>query len=392
MSQNNSFTNINNDQLFLINILNNMYNDNLRQINGLTESNNQIRNTITNILSFRNRGNNNYRRQQNNRSETNNRQFNIDRNFASDSIDNHTYPYLYSSPINSSINSNNNTNDFFQTRNTMNSANEARISASLARQRASQSRNLVNQTMNISNIARNTAYESRNALNTTRLRTGSLNSVRNTTAPINRFLETFLQPVEIYPTPSQVETASRITNYGNILRPVNTSCPISLEPFQDNDIVTVIRYCGHIFNTDEINVWFRSNCRCPVCRYDIRNYNPATYIDTSSNNYPLPASNNLSQSEDIERNIDNEESNLDSTNTTNSQVNTEDMINTLTDTILNSFINNYSPNQNTNINQNQTSPILDERMLNSFTDSSNNSLNYNTLLTTFYYTLPRRTT
>ncbi len=39
-------------------------------------------------------------------------------------------------------------------------------------------------------------------------------------------------------------------------------------------MVTVIRYCGHIFNSDEVNRWFRTNCRCPVCRYDIRNYNP----------------------------------------------------------------------------------------------------------------------
>ena len=43
--------NITNDQLLLINILNTMYNDNLRQINSLTISNNEIRNTITNLLS-----------------------------------------------------------------------------------------------------------------------------------------------------------------------------------------------------------------------------------------------------------------------------------------------------------------------------------------------------
>jgi hypothetical protein len=55
--------------------------------------------------------------------------------------------------------------------------------------------------------------------------------------------------------------------------PRNRSCPISLENFNDNDMVSVIRYCGHIFNTEQLNTWFRSNCRCPVCRYDIRRYN-----------------------------------------------------------------------------------------------------------------------
>ena len=38
-------------------------------------------------------------------------------------------------------------------------------------------------------------------------------------------------------------------------------------------MVTVIRHCGHIFNTNELNRWFTSHCNCPVCRYDIRDYN-----------------------------------------------------------------------------------------------------------------------
>ena len=43
-----------------------------------------------------------------------------------------------------------------------------------------------------------------------------------------------------------------------------------LEDFNDNDMVSVIRPCGHIFTTAALTTWFRSNCRCPVCRYDIR--------------------------------------------------------------------------------------------------------------------------
>jgi hypothetical protein len=46
-----------------------------------------------------------------------------------------------------------------------------------------------------------------------------------------------------------------------------------LEPFNDNDIVSVIRFCSHIFKREELTTWFRTNCRCPVCRYDIRSYN-----------------------------------------------------------------------------------------------------------------------
>jgi hypothetical protein len=55
-----SFLNLNitNDQLLLINILNTFYNDNLRQINSLTNSNNEIRTIITNLLNNRSQTNN----------------------------------------------------------------------------------------------------------------------------------------------------------------------------------------------------------------------------------------------------------------------------------------------------------------------------------------------
>ena len=41
-------------------------------------------------------------------------------------------------------------------------------------------------------------------------------------------------------------------------------------------MVSVIRVCGHIFKTEDLNTWFRSNCKCPICRYDIRNYNSSS--------------------------------------------------------------------------------------------------------------------
>jgi hypothetical protein len=47
-----------------------------------------------------------------------------------------------------------------------------------------------------------------------------------------------------------------------------------LENFNDNDIVSVIRHCGHVFQNDALNRWFASNSRCPVCRYDVRTFEP----------------------------------------------------------------------------------------------------------------------
>ena len=106
-----------------------------------------------------------------------------------------------------------------------------------------------------------------------------------------RIFESFLTPVTIFPTPTQVELATRIVRFSEIIEPINNSCPISLDVFNENDIVTVIRYCGHIFNTIQINAWFSANCRCPICRYDIRNYHSASHntaLPTAVTNLPEP--------------------------------------------------------------------------------------------------------
>ena len=33
-----------------------------------------------------------------------------------------------------------------------------------------------------------------------------------------------------------------------------------------------IKHCGHNFRENALRNWFRTNVRCPVCRYDIRDY------------------------------------------------------------------------------------------------------------------------
>lgn len=111
---------------------------------------------------------------------------------------------------------------------------------------------------------------------------------------VSNLLQRFFQPIEIFPSQIQIEAATRNVKYCDILNPINRSCPISLENFSDNDNVTVIRHCGHIFNREQLNTWFRSNCQCPVCRYDIRNYNSNSnnFFDLSGN-INVDTSNNL---------------------------------------------------------------------------------------------------
>jgi len=136
-------------------------------------------------------------------------------------------------------------------------------------------------------------------------------------------LQNFFEPIEIYPTQTQIENATRVVLYGDIVNPNNTSCPISLEPFNDNNTVSIIRHCGHIFHTNELLSWFNSNCRCPVCRYDIRDSN-------ASNVNPLS---NVNQSPTVNRSPTVTERN---TNTTDVSGN---LIHNITDILFNSFLN-----------------------------------------------------
>jgi hypothetical protein len=97
-----------------------------------------------------------------------------------------------------------------------------------------------------------------------------------------------------------------------------------MEDFNDNDMVTVIRHCGHTFHTESLLNWFRTNCRCPVCRYDIRDYNTTssseffntqnvnslTTIDSSNNRLERMNSRNSLVNETLDTGVDNNFDNL----------------------------------------------------------------------------------
>ena len=76
------------------------------------------------------------------------------------------------------------------------------------------------------------------------------------------------------PTQNQITRATNNTIYSNIENPSNTICPISRDLFNDDDNITQIIPCGHIFSRNNLREWFTRNSGCPMCRYDIRNYNP----------------------------------------------------------------------------------------------------------------------
>lgn len=69
---------------------------------------------------------------------------------------------------------------------------------------------------------------------------------------------------------TQISNCTRTTLYSNIVSPVNRECPITQEPFEDEDSVMQIDSCGHIFKKESLLMWFSSGTCCPLCRVDLR--------------------------------------------------------------------------------------------------------------------------
>jgi hypothetical protein len=97
-----------------------------------------------------------------------------------------------------------------------------------------------------------------------------INYVNNLYREINMIIP--LTPIESTVIPlSQEEIAEHTLTqpFSSFENPINTECPIRLEDFSENDMVTQIKKCGHIFNSAELTNWFQNNIKCPVCRGDV---------------------------------------------------------------------------------------------------------------------------
>jgi len=233
-TNNNLFGDMNNSDILFINILNTMYNDNLRIIHHLMDQNNEITSQLIDVF-------NNRRRQ--------------------------------TTPLNNSRTYTYNRNHNNRTRTRTNQPNEN------SNNNSNQRRVYIdNVPYYIDELQLFTIPITSNARNTTENR-NTTNTNANISNHFSRIINSFLQPINITPTQTQIENATRNILYGDILDPINNSCPISLESFIDTSNVTMIRHCRHIFNTSSLMSWFNSNCKCPVCRYDIRNYHPNININ-----------------------------------------------------------------------------------------------------------------
>jgi hypothetical protein len=97
-------------------------------------------------------------------------------------------------------------------------------------------------------------------------------------------LRNFFQNIIVYPTREQIQDATQLITYNSNVENISSSCPITLDEFQDGDIIRQIKHCRHVFHEQSIQNWFRSNVRCPVCRYDIREYRNPETVEENVNN------------------------------------------------------------------------------------------------------------
>jgi hypothetical protein len=68
-------------------------------------------------------------------------------------------------------------------------------------------------------------------------------------------------------TPEQIQqNVSTITFHPDTSLNESQRCPISLEDFTDNESVSQINSCRHIFKTEPLNNWLQGHNTCPQCR------------------------------------------------------------------------------------------------------------------------------
>ena len=100
------------------------------------------------------------------------------------------------------------------------------------------------------------------------------------TRPILRTNRAF-DDVVVRPTTEQINNASELFVYDGSSNLLNTQCPITLCDFQAGDRIRRIRHCRHSFTEESFQNWFQYHVRCPVCRFDIRDYTSSMNNDNN---------------------------------------------------------------------------------------------------------------
>ena len=206
---------------------------------------------------------------------------------------------------------------------------------------------------------------------------------------LNELASQDLSPVPIVPSRRQIQQAVQIDRYDNFPDSTEIRCPITLDLFLPSSPVVQIRHCGHMFSQDGFDEWFQRNATCPICRYDIREYQPQEN-DNENNNENESENNNENESENNNENNDN--SNLAQNDGSQETIPTEQIIgnntpldssNNLATTLerVNTLLPPMQPTQQILYN------LLTNNISNLGIDNSNNAITFDTYIqNTFPFT------
>ena len=384
--------NLSTDQHRLVNLYINQYNQTNNHIDYLLNMLEEIRNNILNVLSSNRNTNRNYRNSTRHTDNTNFNNINRFLNQLSNQRENNYIQYDYNNPINPNLynisnrHSNNNARNDYDARNNYDAArNDAARNDYDAR--TNNVRTNDDAARNDYDAARNDYDAARtNNVRTNNIRTNNIRTNNNieTNAPRQNnangnFYQDFLRGfnigfnsfvnsnVIVRPTEEQIQNASRLVRYGDILEPLSETCPITLERFNSDDMVRQIHSCGHIFCQSAFTEWFNSNVRCPVCRYDIREHTNNNTIPVSNNSNPNPSvADDDSQSENSNNEEDIANSNTDNSNENTANINENNTnLNTLFNSISNlNVIRNPDSNEVEHLTFDLTNSSMTDELIN----------------------------
>jgi hypothetical protein len=161
--------------------------------------------------------------------------------------------------------------------------------------------------INTSNTSTNTNTNTNTSTNTntnTSTNTNTTNTNRNTIMDNLRATGVYrwdyyipiddLVDVIVSPTQEEIANNTIQLRYNEVINPLNSSCPITLERFENNTECTQIIGCGHLFNRDGLNSWLNANVRCPICRYDIRNRSETDMNDNTGSDISFNTGSDIS--------------------------------------------------------------------------------------------------
>ena len=129
---------------------------------------------------------------------------------------------------------------------------------------------------------------------------GPLSFQPTNNSALEQLFQQSLQSVPIRPSTEQIERATEERIFNQIVQPINDTCPITRNRFNDNDTVLQVLECRHCFNPTSLRRWFETSVRCPICRYDIREYNPLNVIHNPYRNNENDIENPITDTQDVE--------------------------------------------------------------------------------------------